>query len=184
MIFISEWLPNPVGKDSEGEWVELFNDGSAAVSLSGWRIENGAGGTFPLSGVIGAGEYRLWSRPALKLTLRNQNETLTLYDGHAALVHQSSFKGTAQEGKSVNLLRGRFLFGAPTPGAENSAQNAALIQNVHAAGVPLRAASLGALDITGLALGVGVLFAVGVLYILRRNEHLYKFFFGGDEEIR
>ena len=27
MIFINEWLPNPVGSDTQNEWIELWNSG-------------------------------------------------------------------------------------------------------------------------------------------------------------
>ena len=43
MVSISEWLPNPKGKDADGEWFELVNTGDTDINLSGWRIAAGGG---------------------------------------------------------------------------------------------------------------------------------------------
>lgn len=40
-VLINEFLPNPDGTDTEAEWVELHNVGSADAELEGWTIEAG-----------------------------------------------------------------------------------------------------------------------------------------------
>ncbi len=50
VVFLNEWLPNPVGADAEGEFVELFNGGAADARLDGWRLETEGGKKFALDG--------------------------------------------------------------------------------------------------------------------------------------
>jgi len=59
-VRINEFLANPDGSDSSVllEWVELYNNGSAAVDLAGWVLERGKssyGEVAVLSGEIAAG---------------------------------------------------------------------------------------------------------------------------------
>ena len=44
-IRISEFLPNPVGKDADGEWIELENTLENTVSLCGWEIDDSEEGS-------------------------------------------------------------------------------------------------------------------------------------------
>jgi hypothetical protein len=56
-ILVSEVHPNPQAvPDSDGEWIELFNDGPAAVNLLGWqvRVRSGYSATLP---------YEVWIPP-------------------------------------------------------------------------------------------------------------------------
>src|SRR5260370_28698430 len=47
----------------QNQYIELFNNGTATVNLSGWTLQYGAGSSiwqaFPLSGSIAAGQYYL-----------------------------------------------------------------------------------------------------------------------------
>ena len=41
VVLITEFMPNPDAVyDSEGEWIELFNPGSQAVNINGWRLKD------------------------------------------------------------------------------------------------------------------------------------------------
>lgn len=40
-VVISEVMANPLGPEPEQEWMELYNDGSAAVQLDGWQLSDG-----------------------------------------------------------------------------------------------------------------------------------------------
>jgi hypothetical protein len=46
-VVVNEVLANPAGAEPAQEWVELYNDGSNAVALEGWVLED-AGGSTPL----------------------------------------------------------------------------------------------------------------------------------------
>ncbi|WP_348730216.1 endonuclease [Rheinheimera texasensis] len=55
-LLISEVLYDAPNNDSTEEFVEIFNDGCSAVSLSGYSLADN-GGSFNLTGSIGAGSY-------------------------------------------------------------------------------------------------------------------------------
>ena len=192
MIFINEWLPNPVGADATGEWVELFNSGQS-ISLNGWALKTGNGKKIFLKNYhIDAGGYLVLKRSETKLTLRNNGETIFLYDDKGVLVDQSGFLGSAPEGKSFSRITGanpqskvqHFVFAEPTPGALNAISGQlALISSNYPFGAPLNR-NLTGLELTGLTLGAALLLSVFSLILFKRNEMLSNLFFGRDEEIR
>lgn len=49
-VVINEVLPDPLGPEPQGEWIELVNVGAAPALLEGWSIEDGGGST-PLPAV-------------------------------------------------------------------------------------------------------------------------------------
>ncbi len=55
-LLISEVLYDAPNNDSTEEFVEIFNDGCSAVSLTGYSLADN-GGSFNLTGSIGAGSY-------------------------------------------------------------------------------------------------------------------------------
>jgi hypothetical protein len=207
MILINEWLPNPAGNDAQGEWVELFNSGSSSVSLDGWIIKTGGGSTslttgtrkYNLRGTIGAGgstqlttsEYLILKRTDTKLVLRNTDEKLFLYDAKGNLIDQSGFLGSAPEGKSFSRigynpenLTQQFAWSEPTPGAANKISlNTNILHNMYPVGTPLNK-NLGVVEFWSMLLGAAVVLTAIVMFVLKRNESLFKLFFRGDEEIR
>ncbi len=120
MVLINEWLPNPVGSDTAGEWLELWNDGPAR-NLSGWRLVDKSGKKFIFGddAQIGQNSLLILPRASTKLTLRNSNEELFLYNAQRQLVDKAVFPGSAPEGKSVSRLGDLFLLTDPTPGRPN-----------------------------------------------------------------
>lgn len=56
-VIINEVLANPLGAEPAQEWLELYNDGSAAVELSGWVLSDGVGESVLPAQLLGAGEY-------------------------------------------------------------------------------------------------------------------------------
>ncbi len=185
MVVINEWLPNPQGSDVENEWIELLNTSAAPVDLSGWRIENTGGGLFRLPGYrIASKEFLLLPRATTKLSLRNTDGKLSLYNSGGRLVDVAEFRGTAPEGKSVSRSGDAFLFSEATPGTENKfAQTANLIQNSYPMGSPINYVSQGA-HVVEIALAVGALLTLLIFFGIKKNDYLSKLIFGGDEEIR
>jgi len=41
-------MPDPEGKDQDGEWIELFNQSSQIANLSNWQLDDQDGGSSPL----------------------------------------------------------------------------------------------------------------------------------------
>jgi hypothetical protein len=120
MVSISEWLPNPVGKDAGGEWVELVADKN--TSLGGYALKAGKT-TYPLSGSIHEGEYLVLKG----MTLGNTSGTLVLIkDGQT--IEQASFLKGAPEGKSISKVGQSFVFTDPTPGAPNQTAETVFVE--------------------------------------------------------
>ena len=199
MIYINEWLPNPVGNDATGEFVELYNSGSAQVSVGGWTIETSAKKPKKISGMIPANGYLVLYRKQTKLVLKNSDEGIALYDATGKIVDQSSFAGTAPEGKSFGRINGaeplpsspwkgegasiqNFAWGEPTPGAENHVSvNAAVAATNYAFNMPVNQTSLGAGAIMVMMFAVAVCVTALVVYSIKINEDLSQLFFGRDE---
>jgi Lamin Tail Domain len=187
MIFINEWLPNPVGTDSKGEFIELYNTSNTSVNLDGWIIKTTGKKVFSLGGYsIAARGYLLLQRAETKISLKNTGETVSLYDANGKLADQSSFLGQAQEGKSLSRINyttdpsEHFAWSDPTPGTANKISlNNSLAANSYPFNTPLNRTSLAASGgaIIGLALGLGVILGVLVVYCTKRDEKIEKLLF-------
>lgn len=139
-MIISEFLPNPIGKDTEGEWIKLFNDGDTAINLNGWQLKDASGKTFLFYDFkINPNEYLTLDYKTTKISLNNDGETLFLYDSKSDLVGKAEYAGSAPEGK--NLIRqndGRFIFSnqdapkqASSTEIKNQNSNAVVIHDIN-----------------------------------------------------
>jgi hypothetical protein len=183
MVLINEWLANPTGSDAAGEWVELWNSGNSSVSLESWHLATNTKKPYALHGTIGAGAYLVLPRSATKLSLKNVDGTLALYDPAGHLEDQAAFLGTAQEGQSANRTPTGFFFGKPTPGAPNAplANTVIAHDNSYPFGVPLDgipAKAVAGSQFLGGLFGTAVVLAAAILFILKSHENLSHLFFG------
>ncbi len=191
MIFINEWLPNPTGNDAKGEFVELFNNGNGSVNLSGWKIGVGGKKDFSLNGYsIAAHGYLLLSRTKTKLTLKNSDASLFLYDAAGKLTDQSAFVGTAPEGQSFSRINygtdpsQHFAFEDPTPGVANKiTASTQITNNQYPVGIPLNNSSLSIIMVVVMAISLSLALAGILLYALRQDEDLQELFFGKNQGI-
>lgn len=102
-MIIEFFLPNPIGKDTEGEWIKLFNNSNKEVDLSGWQIKDASGKTFTFGNVkIEAGKELVLSYQQTKIYLNNKGETLFLFNKAGELIDQLSFSGSIPEGEIVS----------------------------------------------------------------------------------
>ncbi len=185
MIFINEWLPNPAGADAKGEFVELFNNGGAPVNLNGWKIATANGKQFSLSGhQLAAGGYLVLPRSETKLTLKNSDDTLSLYNMNGVLVDQSSFSGGAAGGQSFNRVNygtdgsQHFAFGDPTPGAANDpVLQIHIASENHPFNIPVNRTSISGVQFASLLVGTAALMAGLIMYAFKENENLSQLFF-------
>ncbi len=84
-IVINELMYKPISRDSDDEFIELFNKGSAAIDLGAWRFTAGVTFTFPSNTVIAPGAYLVIARNATNLLAKypnlNSANTLGNYGG-------------------------------------------------------------------------------------------------------
>jgi len=121
-ISIWEFLPDPIGSDQEGEWIELRNDGSLSVSLCGFSLDDSDGGTRPFSldafEIPGNG-FLLLTKKQSKIALNNGGDSVRiLKDGD---VLQEVLYEKAREGESfAQMSDGSFVWTSNlSPGEEN-----------------------------------------------------------------
>lgn len=95
-VFINEVLFDPEGSDTGLEWVELYNDGSHSVDLSGWQLyPDGIGYyTFGSGAAIGGGQY-------LVINLRTSGT-----DSTSVLYHSSATGNAGNSSGSFALFSG------------------------------------------------------------------------------
>ena len=107
-IQISEILPNPVGDDTQSEWIELYNPTENDISLDGWSIADvyGAIKTYALTGkTISAHSFFVLERSATDITLNNDQEQIVLRSPTGQLVN-TAVMTNIPEGKSFSFIDG------------------------------------------------------------------------------
>lgn len=120
-ISINEILSNPIGNETEGEFIELYNESKDAVSLDGFTLRDASKSglyTFPTGTTISGKEYLLLRRSISKLSLNNTNETLSLFDISGTLIDSARYE-KSKEGVSQNRVGNTLRGGTPTPGQPN-----------------------------------------------------------------
>lgn len=94
-IIISEVFPNPVGKDIDGEFIELYNNGDSVADLTGWRLGDKSKKRYLFEAdsnsiesstivkknnfVLDVGEYLTIYRGESKIALNNSKEVIKLF---------------------------------------------------------------------------------------------------------
>ena len=144
-IIITEVHPNPIADESLNEWVEVYNNDTAAVNLSNWMIGDSTGNDTLFGGLFGGSGTLLQplnfaiitddttrvyenfnvSLDAIHLYidddsigngLNNNGETIFLYDNLGRLVDERAYQNS-NPGKSSSLVNGSWIITDPTPGA-------------------------------------------------------------------
>lgn len=115
-IRINEFMANPDGSDTDNEWIELVNPGSASVSLEGWtigdRVKPTGRHTFgdvkiPPGGSLviysGASDDEPWREIASSgtLALTNNQDDIILSDAGGVVIDKISYS-RARSGVSFN----------------------------------------------------------------------------------
>ncbi len=123
-IILSEILPNPIGVDKDGEWIELYNSGDKKVNLKGWILASGAKTAskqyiFSGDNFIEAKSYLVIKRSASGLVLTNENGKVSLSWSADKIMSEVAY-GSAKEGKSFAFVNNVWQWAdAPTPSKAN-----------------------------------------------------------------
>lgn len=176
MIKINEWLPNPIGNDSQNEWIELYNDSGQIINLNNWSIIS-QNKSYKIKNIIlGPQKFLVLNRQQTKLQLLNKNGELKLFDSLGNLIDEIRFWGSAPEGKSFSRFGNVFLFSEPTPGQKNiQTQQFAQIINYPEGTIFYKTLPLKDFIVLGLALGI--LLAFTFWFIIKNNAEIKKSFF-------
>lgn len=125
-VVISEFMPDPMGSDPEGEFIELHNIGTSAVTLSGWQLDDAEGGstphTIPDGTSLKAGAFALFHRAQTGVALNNDKDSVRLLDPNGAVTSTYTYSEKMPEGLSVSRTAGgTYVVGtAATPGSTNA----------------------------------------------------------------
>ncbi len=126
-IKITEILPNPKGKDSGRETIELYNYGTQSVVVDSWVLDNIlpnqdlSSKAFTFSNLtIEPNEYFSVTVPAGKFVLNNtKGGVVTLFDGEEQVIDSVSYSTKAPEGKSYANINGTWKWLDPSFGIQN-----------------------------------------------------------------
>src|SRR3989344_4056471 len=115
-MIIKEFLPNPIGKDTEGEYIKILNDSATDVNLNGWSIKDASGKSFTFnSQLIKAKQELAINYKTTGINLNNTGETIYLLDNHGQLIDQLSFSGASKEGQVITKNTPGLLEQFPEP---------------------------------------------------------------------
>ncbi len=118
-VCISEFLPGPVGTD-DTEFIELFNRGTVAVDLTGWKIGDNSSRRYAISNqTIAALSYLVLPKSLTGIALNNTADSVRLYWPDNTEVESVAYTGS-HEGQSYSLIGDVWQWtDAMTPGAVN-----------------------------------------------------------------
>jgi len=120
-MVINELLPNPVGKDTGGEFIELLNNSSRSASLDGYLLKDKGGKEYILHGELKAKAFLSLPYSVTKINLNNTGDAIYLFNAGGQLIDTAEFLLQAKEGASLARRdNGTLAFtDTPTPGAAN-----------------------------------------------------------------
>jgi hypothetical protein len=95
-VKINEIMPNPPGRDSKNEWVEIFNDSEYDCNLINWSIDDMEGGSRPYvfneDMIIKENTFLLLPSWQTKLNLNNSEDSVRLFDSEESLIEEIEYE--------------------------------------------------------------------------------------------
>lgn len=97
-VSIESLLPNPPGPDNQGEEVVVRNKSAAPVAISGWRLEDGSGLTWPFVGAVTLAGGEAWTiqRNGRAMSLNNSGDEIRLLDAAGITRDQFAYPGSSE----------------------------------------------------------------------------------------
>lgn len=121
-VIVSELYPNPPGSD-DGEWVEIYNNGSSSVNLSGFSFQDNSQSVYKITAetIIQPGSYFVLHRATSRIALNNTGgDTLKIFSPENQLLDSAVYADSAREGYSYAKINGSWRWtSTPTPGTAN-----------------------------------------------------------------
>lgn len=123
-IIITEIFPNPIGVDTEAEFIELKNISQRNINLTDWQIKNAAGQKFIIPSLqMTPQSIVVFYRVQTKLALNNEEEKIKLYSTAGLIINQIEYKTPAPEGESYQNKDGHFSWDQISPGQDAVFEN-------------------------------------------------------------
>jgi len=101
-IIINEILPDPVGDETAGEWIELYNNSTELVNLKGWWLEDIKGTIHKYiindNLILQPQGYGIIYRSKSGITLNNDQDGLRLYQPDGRLLYETPIFSNGEEG--------------------------------------------------------------------------------------
>lgn len=130
LLELSEFMPNPKGRDAGAEWIEIYNPGDKEFSLADWSLDDdGTPGLLsasswklPADTVAPALGYLVLTVPANTFSLNNSgSDAVRLFDELGRIRLQQAYQGPAKEGYSyMKNSSGQWVWSSfSTPGSVN-----------------------------------------------------------------
>lgn len=164
MITFYEILPNPVGTDSQNEWVKLYNSSDQVVNLFGWKIKDVSGKTFVFQQKeIGSKNFLTVPSGQTKIALNNNGDSLFLYDQNNNLIDKASYDFVVSESTVLFRKDNLFVLGQSSILKENQppSRQTDKVQNVAQANV------LSQKPLTeNLIMGVTIVFVLSLIFVI------------------
>ena len=95
-IYINKFLPNPAGADSENEWIELCNSDKSDIDLTGFSLDDSAGGSKPYQ----LDDYNLAAKSCIfitsaesHITLNNDSDSVRFLDANGEVIDYVDYSG-------------------------------------------------------------------------------------------
>jgi len=97
MVVFKEILPNPAGKDTEGEWIKLVNVGEETVAVSGWTVSDISGKAHSLTGTVEGNQEILLEYSLTKIALNNNGDKLELKNERGEVLDTISYESASDD---------------------------------------------------------------------------------------
>lgn len=128
-LILNEILADPKENDGENEFIEIYNVGTEAVDLAGWRLDDARAddGAYDflnetLNYVLEPDAYLILFRPETGITLNNDTDAVILSDAEGNIVDSFEFdsQGAGRSwGRNPENTEEWLVFKNPTPGESN-----------------------------------------------------------------
>ncbi|MDD2807299.1 MAG: lamin tail domain-containing protein [Patescibacteria group bacterium] len=132
-IMLAEYLPDPVGSDTDHEFIELYNNEPKPIDLSGWQLDDDVNGSKPFTildnTIIEPNSYLVFTRPQTKIALNNDSDSVRLFSPNGDIIDESTYDSSKEGSSYIKDENGDWqLTDTPTPG-EINAINVGLPEN-------------------------------------------------------
>lgn len=120
-VFINEVFSNPLSKDKENEYIELYNPSLETVSLSGWQLKDtyGQTSTYFLKEEIPPLDLLVLSSSQTKIILNNDKDGLLLLSPQGEIVDEVEYENAPEDYSLIRVNDEWFWTPFLSPGAEN-----------------------------------------------------------------